>query len=897
MEMQNELNLIDLIDADTLTTIEQAFCEMTEMSAGISDPQGTPITAHYNTSKFCQLVKSTTAGRARCERCDRQGAAMALENNAAVFYRCHAGLIDFAAPITIQDQILGTFVGGQILIEAPDEEKAIQLAHEINIDPQEYLAVLRKIPIVTEEQINDAAEFLYALSNILSSIGCSRYKILQSNIELEHATQSKSDFLANMSHEIRTPMNAIIGMSEMAMREPLPLAAKEYINQIKAAGQTLLTIINDILDFSKIESGTIDIHVTEYSPMSLVADIINAIATRIGTKDIEFIVDITPDLPEMLLGDHIRINQIILNLTNNAVKFTRHGKISLKISYVPSEDDTMMLHVAVEDTGSGIRNEDIDKLFDSFQRVDTLSTHKIEGTGLGLAITKQLLTQMHGDIQVQSTYGSGSCFSFSLPQKIIQNNKSITVKNPKNISAAGLVSNRYASSQLQIDVERLGVSYLPLQSEQSLSLLQKYKVNYFFIEHVMFTDEVEEFVRAHEEITAVLMVSYQTILESDIPHLIVMKKPLYALNIAGIFNQELYTELSTENENPFDFTAPEATILIVDDNAVNLTVAAGLLEPLQMQIDMACSAQDAIEKVARHAYDLIFMDHMMPEVDGVEATHIIRRFYTNYNTVPIIALSANAVDGAEKLFLSEGMNDFVPKPIELKVILSALRRWLPQHKIQAAAPNSPAATEKTLSVQIDELDTTAALKLLGSEKLFWEVLKDYYLVISKKAALIEQLEQQEDWKNYTIEVHALKSASRQIGAMELSDLAARMEAAGNEGNAILIHYTTPRLLAQYRALETVLQQYFLKESEDIGTLKPLATPQDLHQFFGMLRFAFENLDMDQMEEAIETMKQYSYADSEKELFDQLCGAVAEIDTDASEDIIKMWETQLEMEKN
>ena len=231
------------------------------------------------------------------------------------------------------------------------------------------------------------------------------------------------------------------------------------------------------------------------------------------------------------------------------------------------------------------------------------------------------------------------------------------------------------------------------------------------------------------------------------------------------------------------------------------------------------------------------------------------------------------------------------------MILSALRRWLPQHKIQAAAPNSPAATEKTLSVQIDELDTTAALKLLGSEKLFWEVLKDYYLVISKKAALIEQLEQQEDWKNYTIEVHALKSASRQIGAMELSDLAARMEAAGNEGNAILIHYTTPRLLAQYRALETVLQQYFLKESEDIGTLKPLATPQDLHQFFGMLRFAFENLDMDQMEEAIETMKQYSYADSEKELFDQLCGAVAEIDTDASEDIIKMWETQLEMEKN
>lgn len=894
MELQSELNLIDLIDADTLNTIEQAFCEMTEMSAGISDPEGIPITTHCNASEFCRLVQSSAAGRARCERCDKMGAAMAMENNAAVFYRCHAGLIDFAAPISIQDQVLGTFVGGQILIAAPDEEKAVQLAYEINVDPQEYLSALRKLPIFTEEQINDAAEFLYTLSNILSSIGCSRYKILQSNIELEHATQSKSDFLANMSHEIRTPMNAIIGMSEMAMREPIPLAAKEYISQIKAAGQTLLTIINDILDFSKIESGTIDIHVTEYSPMSLVSDIVNAITTRIGTKDIEFIVDIAPELPELLLGDHIRINQIILNLTNNAVKFTKHGKIKLKIGYTPFDQENLTLHVSIEDTGSGIREEDINKLFDSFQRVDTLKTHKIEGSGLGLAITKQLLTQMQGDIQVESTYGVGSCFSFSLPQKIIRQNPSVTVNDPKNISAAGLVSNQYVSSQLQLDVERLGVSYLPLQSEQALLLLPKYKVNYFFIEHVMFTDEVEAFVRSHDQITAILMVNYQTILESDIPNLIVVKKPLYTMNIASIFNHELHAGLAKENEDPFDFIAPDATILIVDDNAVNLTVAVGLLEPLQMQIDTAFSAQDAIEKIARHTYDLIFMDHMMPEVDGVEATHIIRRFYTNYNNVPIIALSANAVDGAEKLFLNEGMNDFVPKPIEIKVILSALRRWLPQEKIKPVSPAASSSHEKTLSVQIDELDTQAALKMLGSEKLFWDVLKDYFLVISKKADLIQELEQKEDWKNYTIEVHALKSASRQIGAMELADLAARMEQAGNEANARLIHYTTPRLLDQYRALEPILQKYFQKDTDekDADALKTPATPQDLKQFFAMLRFAFENLDIDQMEEAITTMKQYSYADDEKELFDQLCGAVAEIDTDASEDIIKMWEIKL-----
>lgn len=894
MEIENELLLIDLIDADTLTTIEQAFCEMTEMSAGVSDPKGVPITAHCNTSDFCRLVKSTPAGRARCERCDSKGAAMALENHAAVFYRCHSGLIDFAAPINIQDQVLGIFIGGQVLVEEPDEAHARQMAQEIGADPEEYLACLRQIPVVSEEQINDAAEFLYALSNILSTIGCSRYKILKSNLELEQATQSKSDFLANMSHEIRTPMNAIIGMSEMAMRESLPPAAKDYISQIKAAGQTLLTIINDILDFSKIESGSIDIHETNYSPETLVSDIINAITTRIGTKDVELIVDISPDLPEEIFGDHVRLNQIILNLTNNAVKFTRHGQIKLKIDSTSSTEDSLTLQVMVEDTGSGIREEDIDKLFDAFQRVDTRTTYKIEGTGLGLAITRQLLTKMNGDIRVESKYGVGSRFSFSLPQKVIQNTPGTFVRHPKTISSAGLIHNHYVAAQLQLDIERLGVSYLPVESDQSLSLLLRYQINYLFIEHAMVTDEVEKFIRIHPEITAVLMINYQTILDSDIPNLLIVRKPLYTMNIADIFNHELFADTS-ENENPFDFIAPDATILIVDDNSVNLTVAAGLLEPLQMKIDTAKSAQDAIEKVARHAYDLIFMDHMMPEVDGVEATHIIRRFYTNYDHVPIIALSANAVDGAEKLFLSEGMNDFVPKPIELNVILAALRHWLPQNKIVPVTPSdNSSGQDQTLSIQINALNTKAALKLLGSEKLFWEVLEDYYSVIRKKAAYIQELEQKEDWKNYTIEVHALKSASRQIGASRLSFLAARMEQAGNESDAEMIHRHTPELLQQYLELEASLEQYFQedKQTDDDAVLKPPATPDDLRQFFAMLRAAFENLDMDQMEEAVDTMKQYSYEKDQQELLEQLCAAVAEIDTDAGDDILKMWETKL-----
>jgi len=892
--MEDTLLLTDLIDISILQEMQNSFSKMTGIAAYITDVDGNHVTGCSCQSDFCsKYTRASVIGAKRCKTSDISNAKQAFHQGRTISYHCHAGLRNFATPILVGDQLIGCFFGGQFLDTAFDDARIRHMANELGIDQEEYLRAYHCLPYFPREELNRASLFLHTITNALSSIAYHNYVILQENAKIKRITNLKSDFLANMSHEIRTPMNAIIGMSEMAMREPLSPAARDYINQIKTAGQTLLTIINDILDFSKIESGAIDIHETKYSPVSLISNIVNAITTRIGTKDVEFIVDILPDLPEELFGDPIRLNQIILNLTNNAVKFTRHGQIRLKIDYAIEDQDRMILQAAIEDTGSGIRKADIDKLFDAFQRVDTNTTYRIEGSGLGLAITKQLLSQMHGDIQVESEYGAGSRFSFTLPQKIIKNKSVAVVKHPKTISSAGLIQNQYVASQLQLDIERLGVSYLPVDSEQDLSLLHRYQINYLFIEHAMFSDEAEKFIRAHPTITAVLLISYQTILETDIPNLLVVRKPLYAMNIADIFNQELFSDSTNENENPFDFIAPDATILIVDDNSVNLTVAAGLLEPLQMQIDTALSAQDAIEKVARHTYDLIFMDHMMPEVDGVEATHIIRRFYTNYDHVPIIALSANAVDGAEKLFLSEGMNDFVPKPIELSVILSALRRWLPKDKIKPVTPQAAAAPGQTQSVHIEGLDIQAALKLLGSEKLFWEVLEDYYKVIRKKAAYIQELEQAENWKNYTIEVHALKSASRQIGALKLSFLAARMEQAGNEEDAALIHKHTGEMLQQYLAFDTLLGEYFKKEddvSKDVCL--PLAKSEDLRQFFAMLRTAFENLDMDQMEEAIDTMKQYSYASDQQPLFEQLCGAVSEIDTDASEDILKMWETRL-----
>ncbi len=894
--MDDKLKLTDLIDVVTLQHIQDAFCRMTGINAGITDENGIAVTVPTIPSEFCiNLTKKSPLGLSRCEQCDKHGGELALAKGSAVCYRCHTGLIDFAAPIMANGQMVGTFVGGQILTEKPDEERIREIAKELDIDQDVYVDAVRKIHILDEETLDRCIDFLYTISNILSNIGYHGYLAQQANVEIARAAQMKSDFLANMSHEIRTPMNAVIGMAEMALREDITPAARDYINQIKASGKTLLAIINDILDFSKIESGKMDIIVSEYAPMSIVNDIANTIMTRISNKDIELIFDINPNVPYELVGDSIRIKQILINITNNAIKFTNNGHVTLTLDYETISDSEIMLNFSVEDTGIGIKSEDMTKLFNSFNQLDSKRNRNIEGTGLGLAIVKQLLTLMDGDISVESEYGKGSTFSFSFPQKVHNIKPSIELKKTEQIIAAGLIDNTFIAAQLKKDVERLGAKYVELKSECFDSLLCIENVQYFFIEYAMFNPEIESWVRNHPDITAILMVNFNSNPKYDIPNLKVIKRPLYALNIATIFNDEdIHQIYDLPVDEDFKFTAPEAEILIVDDNAINLTVAEGLLEPMKMKIDTASSGMDCISKISVKHYDLIFMDHMMPELDGVETTHIIRRFHHEYNDVPIIALTANAVDGTKEMFLNEGMNDFVAKPIELRVITSVLKRWLPPEKIEkylsierdikSEHEKGNAETEK---IHIEGLDTDAALKLLGSQKLFFSVLKDYYNVIDKKADLIKEYETKEDWPSYTIEVHALKSASKQIGAMDLSVMAADLEKAGNARNKATIHLSTDSMLSVYRSYKDILAPLFPDE-EVADEDKTDAIPEDMHRIFHTINEALDNLDMDMMEDATKELKKYRYDEVGQQLLEQLLSAAEEWDVDRCMDIITTW---------
>ena len=892
--MENKLNLTDLIDKETLQQIQDAFSDMTGIAALTTDCNGVAITEGSAFEDFCaKYTRTSELGRQRCESCDINGAEIARKYGKSVSYRCHAGLVDFAAPIMANGEIFGSFIGGQVLVEEPYIPTIRETAKELGIDPDEYEAAIKKVPILSKEQVEKAAHSLYVIASTLSNIAYKSYELHQSNLETEKASKMKSDFLANMSHEIRTPMNAVIGLTDLAMREEMPHAVREYIHQIKASSKNLLVIINDILDFSKIESGKMDIVEVEYEPLSVIQDLTSIVNSRIGDKNIEFTMDISPDMPKKLYGDNVRIHQIILNLLTNAVKFTPQGEVHFKMAFEKNGDDSILIKAEIRDTGIGIKEKDISKIFKSFQQVDSKRNRNIEGTGLGLAISQQLLELMGGTIHVESVYEKGTTFFFDVPQKVVDASP-VMPPLDKTIKAAVLLKNPFVKAQLFCDLDRIGAEYVDIVENRDLDKLD---ADFLIVEKEYFVQEIQDFVAKNPELHCLELVPYDGIDVVDIPNVRVISKPVYSLslyNAMGIHDIE-FQNSSAENES-FAFIAPEAHILIVDDNSVNLTVASGLLKPLEMTIETAQSAAAAIEKIHHTRYDLIFMDHMMPEVDGIEATHIIRRLVPSYNDVPIIALTANAVGGAREMFIREGMNDFVAKPIDVKDALAKLKKWLPSEKIvpiegDSSAPKTEqhSASDEphgvNAAMEVEELNVESALSLLGSENLFWIVLEEYYGSIEKKAELILEHKAAEQWRNYTVEVHALKSSSRQVGADEIADLAAELEKAGNDGNIALINEKTDDLIKMYRELHKALGKYFANTSEDE---KQTAEFADIVSKLNQMHEALDNFDTLQIDEVIEEMSKFKYSGTNADLFERLKAAAADSDIEKCLTIVEEW---------
>lgn len=512
-------------------------------------------------------------------------------------------------------------------------------------------------------------------------------------IQAEAANHAKSDFLANMSHEIRTPMNAIMGMCELVLNEKdLSEDVRDNCNNIYLSGRNLLGIINDLLDFSKIESGKMDLVCDKYQVSSMLNDVINMAMARKGDKDIELMVDCDSRIPDYLYGDEIRIRQVLINLLTNAIKFTHSGGVLFRI-HARRESYGINLIVNIKDSGIGIKEENLDKIFQSFSQVDTKKNRSIEGTGLGLAISKQLVRKMGGVLHVTSKYGEGTVFTVVIPQKIVDEKPMIQVQDANKKDCLcyirmdkfqhPFVKETYRELMEHIG-ENLGINYCICatleQTKKELASGRKY--GYLFLGREEYQASKKYFDMLSEKIQ-ITVVQERRAHEPLAENMRNVYKPFYVLPIGNVINKE---KLSFNPGNKTvagkRFTAPQARILVVDDNAMNLKVALGLLKPYRMTILTAESGAQAIEMVKSQDYHLIFMDHMMPGMDGVEALHIIRELEGDYyKNLPIVALTANAVTGAREMFLSEGFQDFVMKPIEMNSMERCLRQWLPQELI------------------------------------------------------------------------------------------------------------------------------------------------------------------------------------------------------------------------
>ncbi|WP_242839098.1 ATP-binding protein [Butyrivibrio sp. MC2021] len=664
-----------------------------------------------------------------------------------------------------------------------------------NADDESKLEVGRKVDSIvvnTRDEIAIVSEAMKATVHAVEDyIGrINEKQEMEKELEVaKRSSEAKSSFLSNMSHEIRTPINAVLGMNEMILRESTDPQILEYAANVKSAGNSLLGIVNDILDFSKIEAGKMDILPVQYHLGSTINDLINLVAAKAADKGLELETNIDETIPVQLIGDEVRIKQCVTNILTNAVKYTEKGTVTLNVTYRRADDDHIMLGFRVVDTGIGIKEEDLEKLFSPFERIEEIRNRTIEGTGLGMSIVKKLLALMDTKLVVKSVYGEGSDFSFEVKQQVV----------------------------------------------------------------------------SWEEI--------------------------------GNFKERYKEFLQTAEKYHETFRAPEAEILVVDDTVMNLTVIKGLLKTTKIKVDTAESGKETLEKVTKKRYDAIFIDHRMPEMDGIETLEAMKTLEGNLcKGVPTIALTANAVSGAREIYMEAGFDDYLSKPVNGLLLEDMLRKYLPEEKVQVveeseagaeSAENSsddPAAgiPEDSYLRNIEGVDFREALKNCGSIEVLENVVKEYLTTIDSKADAIEKYAADKDFRNFTVFVHALKSSSRLIGAMELSKMAGHLEDCGNAEDEAEIKEKTPELLSLFRSYKEKLAAADQGPSEE--ELPEIPADQLLSAFRDMKEL-LDAYDFDTADGIMEMLSRYRIPAEYKEKYLKVKELISAVDRDGLLEIL------------
>ena len=629
--------------------------------------------------------------------------------------------------------------------------------------------------------------------------------------ELKVAERSKSDFMANISHEIRTPVNTVCGMSEMILREDIAEDIRENTFNIQAAGRNLLSLISDVLDFSELEYGKMELVEEPYNLTSTINDVINMAIAQKGSKNLELIVDCDAKIPYTLLGDEQKIRRVILSFVNNAIKFTEAGCITLVFS-ARQEEYGINLSVKVKDTGIGIEEENLEKLFSSFNQVDTKRNRQEGGIGIGLAISKRIISKMGGFISVKSTFGKGSEFQFVIPQKVMDDRPMVAVRNADSINIISYINTeKYDFAEVRDDymnnirhmVESLEVRYHQCRNLAEFKRrMEKEIYTHAFITTAEYMEDKAYFDGLSNQMVIILLQNRENSVSAG-GNMKSLYKPFYVLSIASVLNGEYSLQrLDGSHYQEKKFIAPEASVLVVDDNLMNLRVVEGLLRPYKIKVFVAASGKECLTKLDSMRYDIIFMDHMMPEMDGVETAHKIRaKAGIYYQNVPIVALTANAIGGAREMFLEEGFQEYVAKPIEMSHLERVLRKYLPEEKIIRMDEASNPYEEAENNAEAEEnlrINRQRGIQYCGgNEEDYKEILQVYLSSGLQKIREIRERYKAEDWKNYTILVHALKSTSIGIGATVLGEMAKELEMAGKEGNIAYIQAHHREVMQEY----------------------------------------------------------------------------------------------------
>jgi signal transduction histidine kinase/CheY-like chemotaxis protein len=664
---------------------------------------------------------------------------------------------------------------------------------------------------------NEYFRDVYAMSIIYSitSLGMMLilcYFLLRLSIDKmrsDEENRAKSSFLAQISHEIRTPLNSILGMSEIILRKEVSSDVYEDVSIIRQAGNILLSIINNILDFAKIEIKKISIETNPYNMASMINDVINIARLRLLDSPVNFFVDLDSSIPAELIGDEVKIRQLLINLINNAIKYTKLGyiKLSVKKEQAPPSpfgDSQARIVFSVEDTGIGIKQADMEHLFKEFTRLDLEHNHGIEGTGLGLTIASAFCRAMGGDITAKSAYGRGSTFIARVIQ-LYSNSKPVAqVEDPGKRVLIYEDRPAYLQSLLAA-FNSLNVQ--PCCAWDFASFLRDIRTkdfDYAFIPARYASDCVSCMEESGSTVKLTVMLDTSDMSSSFNTGNVYL--PIYSSVLANILNGT-GTEKPMFRTSRISFIAPDARILVVDDLPTNLRVAEELMKPYGMKIDICLSGSEALSLVKRNYYDMIFMDHMMPEMDGLMATELIRKQaesfegHTYFQDLPIVMLTANAVAGQRELFLKNGVNDFLAKPINLGKLDGILLTWIPKEKQQkvppAKAENRPGQGKASPvpSLALPGVDIQMGLQNAGGSLDSYRSILLYFCGdVKERIPRIQEAAGSGDLASYTTMVHAIKGASRSIGAMEVGDMAAELETAGREKNTERITAKTGALL-------------------------------------------------------------------------------------------------------